>query len=483
MKDARLSVPKWQRAGKKLNLLSSICIIILIFAPMNYATINPFDNQLIKQFPLDSYPDLNLSADAFKKWKALSVTERGKELKKVAALLEKNKNKYAALITLEMGKPLSEAEYEIAKCLTAFDYYIENAPGFLATQEVKSNATKSYVTFEPLGIVFSVMPWNFPFWQVFRFAVPTLIAGNVTILKHAPCVPQCAQAIEQLFTEAGLPANIFRNYFLSNEDAGKLIADPRIAGISFTGSDATGSVLAEQAGRNIKKCVLELGGNDAFIVLPDADVKTAVAGAIKSRSINSGQSCNGAKRFIVHKEIAQQFTSLLIAEVQKLKPGNPLEETTSIGPLARKDLAEKVTKQITDTIEQGAVPHYGQSVPNADGNFVSPVVLTKVSESMVAFKEEIFGPVWSVIEVNSAEEAIATANHSAYGLAASIWTADTSTAQNLSGQLETGNVFINDIVKSDARLPFGGVKRSGFGRELSEYGLKEFVNVKTVYIK
>lgn len=449
---------------------------------MKYATVNPCNNELLKEFPFSSYPDIEVSTKAFHQWRKLSVEERGKQLKKVALLLEKNKAAYARLITLEMGKPLREAEYEINKTISTFDYYIENASQFLAPETVTSNASKSYIRFEPMGIIFSIMPWNFPFWQVFRFAIPTLIAGNVTILKHAPNVPQCALAIENLFKEAGFAEGIFKNFFLSNDDAAKLIADPRVMGISFTGSDATGSILAAQAGKHIKKCVMELGGNDAFIVLQDADLDFTIQGAIKSRSINTGQSCNGAKRFIVVKEVAEAFTEKLIAAVAQLKVGNPLHNDVTTGPLARKDLQQKVLKQISDTIAEGAVAHAQPHLQDEGGNFVSPTVLTNVKPGMVAFEQEIFGPVWSVIVVKDVEEAIALANQSVYGLGASVWTADKNKAEQLVTELEAGNVFINDIVKSDPRLPFGGFKRSGFGRELSEYGLKEFVNIKTVYI-
>jgi succinate-semialdehyde dehydrogenase/glutarate-semialdehyde dehydrogenase len=449
---------------------------------MKYATINPVNNQVVKEFALDKYPDLNISVNAFNAWRKLTVEERGVHLRKIAALLEKKKTEFAALITLEMGKPLREAEYELNKTLTAFEYYITNAPAFLKNEMVKSNASKSYISFEPLGIIFSIMPWNFPFWQVFRFAIPTLISGNVSILKHAPNVPQCAMAIQQLFDEADVPRNIFRNYFLTNEDAGKLIADPRIRGISFTGSDATGSILGEQAGKHIKKCVMELGGNDAFIVLEDADLDMAVTGAIKSRGINSGQSCNGAKRFIVVESVAEAFTAKLIEAVKQLKVGDPMDDTTNIGPLARKDLADKVRKQISDSVANGAVAHYGADVPGSLGNFVSPVVLVNVKKGVKSFEEEVFAPVWSVIVVKDTEEAIRTANDSVYGLGASIWTKDQDKAEKLSPEIEAGNVFINDIVKSDPRLPFGGIKRSGHGRELSEHGLREFVNIKTVYI-
>lgn len=449
---------------------------------MNYATINPVNNELIKEFALDAFPDLNISQQAFTAWRKLTVEERGVQLRKVAVALEKNKKKLSELITLEMGKTLTESEYEISKTITAFDYYIEHAPHFLQPEVIKSNATKSYVSFEPLGIIFAVMPWNFPFWQVFRFAVPTLMAGNVAVLKHAPNVPQCARAIEDIFKEAGVPANIFKNYFLSNDDAAKVIADPRVHGISFTGSDATGSTLAALAGKSIKKCVMELGGNDAFIVLEDADLELAVSGAIKSRGINSGQSCNGAKRFIVVEKIATAFTAKLIEAVGGLKVGIPTEESTNIGPLARRDLQQKVLAQIEKSIANGAVPHTNGKAPNDKGNWVIPTVLTGVKPGMPAFDEEIFGPVWSVIVVKDIAEAVATANNSVYGLGASVWTKNEAKAEKLAPVLEAGNVFINAIVKSDARLPFGGIKRSGFGRELSEYSLKEFVNIKTVYI-
>ena len=295
-------------------------------------------------------------------------------------------------------------------------------------------------------------------------------------------MPQCSQAIADIFTEAGVIDGVFKNYFLTNEDASRLIADPRISGMSFTGSDATGSLLASQAGKHIKKCVMELGGNDAFIVLEDADLDFAITGAIKSRSINSGQSCNAAKRFIVVESVAKAFTEKLIEAVSKLKVGDPFDKTSQLGPLARRDLADKVKKQLADSVASGAVAHYGSIAPVGDGNFVSPVVLTNVKPGVRAFEEEIFGPVWSVIVVKNVDEAISTANNSAYGLGASIWTADKANAERFVSELEAGNVFINDIVKSDARIPFGGIKRSGFGRELSEHGLMEFVNIKTVYI-
>jgi succinate-semialdehyde dehydrogenase/glutarate-semialdehyde dehydrogenase len=449
---------------------------------MKYQSIDPYSGELVKEFALDPFPDLNLSLDAFEKWRKLSIEQRGAQLKKLADVLSARKEEYARIITREMGKPYRESLYEINKVLTAFDYYIDKAPSMLQHEMVATNASKSYIAFEPLGIIFSVMPWNFPFWQVFRFAVPSLIAGNVTILKHAPSVSLCAEAIEGAFKEAGIIDGVFRKFHLSNEDAAALIASPHIAGISFTGSDGTGSILASLAGKYIKKSVIELGGNDAFIVLDGADIDMAVAGAIKSRSINSGQSCNAAKRFIVTEKSFDSFRDKLVKEVAALKVGDPMNDETQIGPLARRDLAEKVNKQIADTISQGATAHYNPFKAPADSNFVSPVVLENVKPGMRAFEEEIFGPAWSLIRARDVDEAIQLANQSQYGLGASIWTGDQAAAEKLVPELQAGNVFINDIVKSDAKLPFGGVKRSGFGRELSEFGLREFVNVKTVFI-
>ena len=449
---------------------------------MQYQSINPFTGELVADFPLDTFPDLVISKTAFNEWRKFTIEQRGEQLRRLAAVIEHNKENYARTITLEMGKPYKEALYEISKVLTAFDYYIPNASAMLAHEMVKTAASKSYISFEPLGIIFSVMPWNFPFWQVFRFAVPALMAGNVTILKHAPSVSLCAQAIEEAFTEAGIMDGVFKKYYLSNEDAATLIAHPDIQGVSFTGSDGTGSVIAAQAGRYIKKSVIELGGNDAFIILPDADIDMAVAGAIKSRSINSGQSCNAAKRFIAVGSAYDAFAKKLIAQVLSLKVGDPMNEETQIGPLARLDLADKVRKQIADTVAQGASAHYHDAIKTTNTHFVPPTVLENVQPGMTAFEQEIFGPVWSLIRTHSVEEAVELANRSQFGLGSSIWTADITAAEKLIPDLQAGNVFINDIVKSDSKLPFGGVKRSGYGRELSEFGLREFVNIKTVFI-
>lgn len=449
---------------------------------MQYQSIDPYTGQIIRDFPIDAFPDLTRSKNAFNIWRKLSIEQRGEQLQKLANVIGNNKEEYARIITLEMGKPYKESLYEINKVLTAFDYYIAGAPDMLKKEMVKTNASKSYISFEPLGIIFSVMPWNFPFWQVFRFAVPSLMAGNVTILKHAPSVSMCAEAIEKAFADAGIMDGVFSKYYLTNEDAAALIAHPDIQGVSFTGSDGTGSVIASQAGKYIKKSVIELGGNDAFIVLPDADIDMAVAGAIKSRSINSGQSCNAAKRFIAVGSAYDAFAKKLTGQILALKVGNPMDDDTQIGPLARLDLAHKVRKQVSDTIAQGATARYHEAIRTDNTNFVPPVVLENVQPGMVAFEEEIFGPVWTLIKANSAEEAIELANKSQYGLGASIWTNDVEAAEKLVPEFQSGNVFINDIVKSDSKMPFGGVKRSGYGRELSEFGLREFVNIKTVFI-
>lgn len=449
---------------------------------MQYESRNPATGELLQTFELDSFPDISVSENAFQNWRKLSVQARNERLQGLASLIAERKNHLAKLMTLEMGKPLIEASHEIEKSLTLFDYYGKNAEKFLSTKTVETPIGKAFYTYEPLGIIFCIMPWNFPFWQVLRFSIPALYAGNVVILKHAPSVPQCAQAIGELFRDAGFENGIFKNYFLSNEDAAALIAHSKVAGLSFTGSDSTGSILAAQAGKSIKKVVMELGGNDAFIVLKDADISATVAGAIKSRSINAGQACNGAKRFIVVKEKVEEFTQALIQAVHQLKVGNPLEASTQIGPLARKDLQQKVLYQIEKSVEAGAVAHVSPQPLPQGGNYVLPTVLTHVKSGITAFEEEVFGPVFSVIEAENEQEAIVLANESKYGLAASIWTKDVEHAATLVPQIEAGNVFVNHIVRSDVHLPFGGIKRSGFGRELSEVGIREFTNIKTVFI-
>lgn len=450
---------------------------------MVYASVNPFTGEELKRFPEGTFPDLDSGLVAFYQWKNMSIADRSLCFEKLSALLTEQRTALARLITLEMGKPFSEAVLEIKKSASVIRYNLDHAADFLAPQIVKTDASESFVLSEPLGLIFLIMPWNFPFWQVFRCAIPALFAGNGIVLKHAPNVPQCAEKIAELFSEAGFPKYLFSNHFLTNEQAAEVIADSRISGLSFTGSDMTGSHLASLAGKHLKKSVMELGGNDAFVVLEDADIENAVHAAVRSRSINGGQACNAAKRFIVTGSAANDFVAGLISAVQKLKVGDPLDPSTEIGPMARKDLADRVKKQVEDSVRAGAAAHPGMKIPSGANNFVQPVVLTGVNANMRCYQEEVFGPVWSVITVRSEEEAIRVANDSRYGLGLSLWTSNISHAKKIISRFETGNVFINDFVRSDAALPFGGIKRSGFGRELAKEGLLEFVNKKTVYIR
>jgi len=449
---------------------------------MSYQSINPTTGELLKEFPNDPFPDLSKSQTAFAAWKILKPENRVVYFESLRKIMELKTEELARLISMEMGKPFEEAKAEITKSCSAIQYYVEHGPQLLRDQPVPLAAKECYVRCEPLGIIFGIMPWNFPFWQLFRFAIPTMIAGNVIILKHSSNVPQCASAIVELFKSA-LPDNTFLNYFLDNKTAGEVLADARIAGLSFTGSNTTGSLLASLAGKNLKKVVMELGGNDPFIILEDADIPAAVSLAVKSRSINGGQACNGAKRFIPVKKIADEFTARLIESVQRLNVGDPFSAETNIGPLARKDLAEKVSEQVKKTVSQGAVPHYGKKTNLASENFVQPVVLTGVKPGMISFEEEVFGPVWSVTEAEDEEDAIRLANQSMFGLAAALMTRSLETAHRIIPQLETGNVYVNEFVRSNPYLPFGGVKESGFGRELGEQGIREFINLKSVFIQ
>ena len=447
-----------------------------------YQSINPFSQEKLAIFDFDEIPNMDNLAECQQWWANQSIQIRINSLKRVAARMEETKSDLALLISKEMGKPVFESLYEIDKTLSTFDYYFEHAEEFLKDIFVSTNATESFVTFQPLGILLSVMPWNFPIWQVFRFAIPSLLSGNTTILKHSPNVPQCALAIQSLFDIDEMPKGLMTNVFLSNEMVAELIAHDLIAGVSFTGSERTGSLIASLAGKYIKKSVIELGGNDAFVVFDDADLDLVIQAAVKSRSINAGQACNGAKRFIVHENLCAEFIDRMKAQLSALVVGDPLDDKTQIGPLARPDLKEKVLRQINDTVKQGAKVDLQLSFDH-QGNFVMPTLLSGVLPGMCAFEEEIFGPVWSVTIAKSNENAIVLANKSQYGLAASVWTSDVKTAKLFIPKLNTGNVFINSIVKSDARLPFGGVKKSGYGRELSDFGLKEFVNIKSVFIQ
>ncbi|HMA37104.1 MAG TPA: NAD-dependent succinate-semialdehyde dehydrogenase [Chloroflexia bacterium] len=415
-------------------------------------------------------------------WARTSLPERGQALHRVARYLRDSQARFAQLISREMGKPIAEAEAEIAKCALTCDFYADNAERFLAPAPVPSNAAESYVAFEPLGVLLAIMPWNFPFWQVFRCAAPALTAGNTVLLKHASNVPQCALAIEEVFRAGGLPDGAFRSLLVSGAAVEPIIADPRVHAVSLTGSSATGAHIAGLAGRALKKSVLELGGSDPFIVLADADVPAAAGMAVRSRFQNAGQSCIAAKRFIVVQEVAEEFERLVAQEVAALPVGDPLERATRIGPLARVDLRDALDAQVRLSVQQGATVLVGGQPRSGPGYFYAPTVLTHLSRQMPVCAQETFGPVAAVIRVGDSEEAIAVANATPFGLGANLWTEDIAAARGLARRIAAGSVFINGMVASDPRLPFGGVKQSGYGRELGEFGIREFVNIQTVWI-
>lgn len=422
-----------------------------------------------------------MSARAFSLWKSLPLSERLAPLKGLMGLLKERSSLLASLITQEMGKPIVQAEYEIGKCVRGCDYYLTEAPHLLEPQALPSDARKSLVRYDPLGVILGIMPWNFPFWQVIRFAVPTLLAGNTVLLKHAPNVPRCALALEALFRDAGFPKGAFQSLFITKSVAARIIESPSLRGVSLTGSGRAGRAVAALAGKFLKKTLLELGGSDPLIVLSDANLDKCLPIAVQSRMLNTGQSCIAAKRIIVVQEIASPFVDRLVAEVKKLKVGDPMDRTTGIGPLARKDLRVHLTKQVQASIRQGArLLHGGHPLPGP-GFFFEPTVL-KIRPGCVAANEEIFGPVACVMIAKDEAQAIQMANQTPYGLGASLWTEDPERAERLIPQIEAGSVFVNGMVKSDPRLPFGGTKQSGYGRELSAAGIREFTNIKTVWI-
>jgi succinate-semialdehyde dehydrogenase / glutarate-semialdehyde dehydrogenase len=449
-------------------------------------SVNPATEELLASFeeysPQQLEEALSKSEAAYAAWRRTAFSERADLTKKLARLLSANKAELAGLITAEMGKPIVEAESEVEKCVWNCDFYAENAERFLSPQAVITNATESYVAFEPLGTILAIMPWNFPFWQVFRFAAPTLMAGNTALLKHASNVPQCALKIEEVIRRAGFPGGVFQTLLVSSSTAQSLIEDERIRAVTLTGSDLAGSSIAAKAGRVLKKCVMELGGSDPFIVLADADLKAAAVDGARARNQNAGQSCIAAKRFIVVDEVADEFERLFVAAIASLNVGDPRDRRTQIGPLARSDLRDTLDSQVQRSISHGATLALGGSTQQGGGYFYNPTVLTQVEPEMAASCEETFGPLAAVIRARDTKEALAMANHSRFGLGAALWTQDITRARHLAREIESGSVFINGIVASDPRLPFGGVKRSGYGRELSEYGIREFVNIKTVWI-
>ncbi|HEY7192923.1 MAG TPA: NAD-dependent succinate-semialdehyde dehydrogenase [Gemmatimonadales bacterium] len=459
---------------------------------MAFQSINPATEAVLATF--DEFTAQQTEAalkdadTAFRGWRRASIAERATPMKRAAALLRERKAKYGALITAEMGKPIVAAEAEVEKCAWACEFYADNAERFLAEEPVRTEARASYVAFEPLGVVLAVMPWNFPFWQVFRFAAPTLMAGNSAILKHASNVPQCALAIEEVFRDAGFPSGAFRTLLLSGAAVDALIADPRVRAVSLTGSDLTGEKVAAAAGKALKKTVLELGGSDPFIVLRDADLQAAAGVAVKARFQNAGQSCIAAKRFVVEEQVADEFEQLFAAGIRKLKVGDPADRTVDVGPLARGDLRDALDRQVRDSLARGARVVLGGKPIKGRGYFYEPTLVLNPwpplasgeRERIPVLHEETFGPVAALVRVPDADAAIALANDTQFGLGAALWTRDLDRARELAGRIEAGSVFVNAMVASDPRLPFGGVKRSGYGRELASFGIREFVNIQTV---
>ena len=415
-------------------------------------------------------------------WRDVGVDMRAALLRSVSGVLRADKARYAALLTAEMGKPIVEAEGEIEKCAWSAAWIADNAARLLADEPMESSATRSYVRFQPLGVILAVMPWNFPFWQAFRAGLPALAAGNVMLLKHSSNVPQSALAIEEVFREAGVPQGVFQTLLIGSGAVDQIIEDHRVAGVTLTGSEAAGARVAATAGKTIKKTVLELGGSDPFIVLADADIKVAATVACRARNQNNGQSCIAAKRFIVVESVADEFESLLSSAVGALKIGDPKDRGVQVGPLARADLVDDLERQVKESVRLGARPLTGGNRLDGAGYFFQPTVLTDVRPGMPVYHEETFGPVAAVIRVSDEEEALRVATDSEVGLGSSIWTRDVERGRKLGERVEAGMVFVNGMVASDARLPFGGVKKSGYGRELSSYGIKEFTNIQTVWI-
>lgn len=454
---------------------------------MPYISLNPATNQVLHTYtPWDAAHlagALERARVAQQAWAQTDIVQRAAVLHDVAIHLRVQRDQYAALITREMGKLLREARAEVEKCAAGCDYYAQNAAVFLGDETVKTDAAKSYVSYQPLGVVLAVMPWNFPFWQVFRAAAPALMAGNAVVLKHASNVPQCALAIEQLFGDSGLPPGLFTTLMIEADQVADVIASPAVQAVTLTGSEAAGRKVAACAGQHLKKCVLELGGSDPFIVLQDADLEFTANQAIESRFLNCGQSCIAAKRFILVPEIADAFMHLFRAKVESLKLGDPGDEATQIGPMARLDLRETLHHQVSDSIAQGAVALTGCKPVEREGVFYQASILDRVSEKTRAYHEELFGPVAIVIRAAGEDDALRIANQTRFGLGSSIWSRDIARAERLATQIQAGCTFINGVVKSDPRLPFGGVKASGFGRELSQQGIREFVNAKTVWIR
>ncbi len=449
--------------------------------------INPATEEVLADYPEHASAQvrerLRRADEAFRTWRQFPFADRAKPMQRLAELLRSQSPRHARLMTDEMGKPIAASEGEVEKCAWVCEFYAEQGERFLAPQPVETAASQSLVRYDPLGPVLAIMPWNFPYWQVFRFAAPAVMAGNVALLKHASNVPGCALAMEELFREAGFPEGVFTSLLISAQQVEALIADPVVRAVTITGSEPAGRSVGAAAGEQLKKVVLELGGSDPFLVLDDADIATTAKAAAKARTINSGQSCIAAKRFIVDQRIADDFEEAFVAEMQNLHVGDPLDRKNDVGPLARADLRDDLHDQVRRSLAAGAVLRCGGSRLPGRGYYYAPTVLSGVTPEMPAFEEETFGPVAAVLRARDTAEAIELANRSRFGLGASLWTSDPERAAALAGEIEAGSVFVNEVVKSDPRLPFGGIKASGFGRELSHHGIREFVNIKTVWVK
>ncbi|NNE92698.1 MAG: NAD-dependent succinate-semialdehyde dehydrogenase [Verrucomicrobiales bacterium] len=454
---------------------------------MPYQTVNPATNETLETFDSLSRQEtldaVEKAHEAFQSWRNTTFDERKKILLKFAEGLREQKENFARLITLEMGKRLPEARDEIDFCAEITEFYANGAEEFLADQPMEVDDANAYIQYAPVGVLMGVMPWNFPFYQVVRYATPNIMAGNTALLKHSSIVPQCAMAIGKLFSNSGLPDGVFTNLFIPSEFVEAIISDERVQGASLTGSEKAGASVAALAGKNIKRSVLELGGNDPFIVLDDADLDHVVDMAIKGRMVNTGQSCVAAKRFIVVESLADEFKERFKEGLEEMKMGDPMDEDTDVGPLSSEEAARGLNEQVQGTINAGATVLLGGDRPDRDGAYFNPTILTDITPDMPTFDEELFGPVASIYAVKDEDEAIEFANHSSYGLGGSVYTGDIERGRRVAEQVDTGMMFINEPTNSQADLPFGGTKRSGYGRELSELGIKEFVNKKLIHYK
>ena len=454
---------------------------------MSFKTVNPANNKELETFPsLSKEQTMETIAnadEAFAKWRKATFKKRKEVILKFAEILRTRSDEFAKLITLEMGKRISEAKKEIEFCAEISEFYAKGAEKFLADETLDLKNASAYIQYAPIGVLLGIMPWNFPFYQVIRFVVPNIMAGNTVLVKHAANVPQCASAIADLFDECGLPSGVFTNLFIPTEFVEAIITDERIQGVSLTGSEKAGAAVASLAGKSIKRSVLELGGNDAFIVLEDADMDRVIKMAVKGRMTNTGQSCVASKRFIVMKSVADEFTTRFKSELSKMKMGDPMDESTDVGPMSSESAAVGLDEKVQAAIGAGATVVLGGGRPDRPGAYFNPTILTDITPDMPSFDQELFGPVATIYVVESEAEAISLANDSSYGLGGSIYTADIDRAQRIAEQIDTGMVFINQPTNSQAELPFGGTKNSGYGRELSEAGIKEFINKKLIHVK